>query len=239
MNRQILLGVDTDFSPLTQQAIQVTCELIASSSSSCTLTLLAVIPLGQIVTMHPGLYMGHVETLLPSLWQQQQAEEALRKARLLLHQRGCTHATIEGVVRTGTPGDEIVKAARESYADLIILGSHSDSLFKRLRQLCGGSITQHVQRQASCPVLLVVPARVPLSPDLVAWYSTAIHAYLRDHAQLSVFTPEQVATKFALPNQKTPGKREIEAAARALERLAAHGTLCRHDVKGEVCYTND
>ncbi len=239
MNKRILLGVDAGFSPVTQQAMQVTGELIASSPSPCTLILLTVIPLTQVVTMHPGLYMGGIETLLPSPWQQQQAEETLRKARLLLHQQGCVSATIEGQVRTGAPAEEIVKAARESYASLIVLGSHGDSFFQRLRRLCGGSLTQHVQHQAPCPVLLVIPAQAPATSDLIAWYSKAIQQYLREHDRLSVFTPEQVAQQFAPPDKKTPGDKERAAAARALERLTTHGLLCRHDVKGEVCYIND
>src|SRR6266566_2358731 len=45
MNKLILLGVDVDLSPATQQALYVTSELFAHSSADLCLVLLHVIPI--------------------------------------------------------------------------------------------------------------------------------------------------------------------------------------------------
>jgi len=53
-----------------------------------------------------------------------------------------------------------------------------------------------------------------------------------------VFTACDVAQMFA-PPKRMVGRKEVDAAARALELLAGKGLLCRHTVKGELRYLND
>jgi len=55
-------------------------------------------------------------------------------------------------VQAGGPSTEIVKAAREWPADLIVIGSHGRSGFQRALL---GSVAEQVMRHASCPVLVV------------------------------------------------------------------------------------
>jgi nucleotide-binding universal stress UspA family protein len=52
----------------------------------------------------------------------------------------------------GVPGTEIVKAAREWPADLIVIGSHGRSGMQRALL---GSVAEAVMRHAPCPVLVV------------------------------------------------------------------------------------
>lgn len=66
--------------------------------------------------------------------------------RLSLHE-----PALEFVV-TGNPADEIVKAAREWPADVIIIGSHGRS---GLQRVLLGSVAEAVTRHAHCPVLVV------------------------------------------------------------------------------------
>jgi len=74
---------------------------------------------------------------------------------------------------------------------------------------------------------------------MVAWYKEAITRSLREHpGSLLVFTACDVAQVFA-PTERTIGTKEVEAAARALERLASDGLLCCYKVKGELRYLND
>ncbi len=54
-------------------------------------------------------------------------------------------------VREGDPGQEILQAAREADADVIILGSSRTS---RLRRLLAGSTAAEVERNAPVPVLV-------------------------------------------------------------------------------------
>ena len=66
---------------------------------------------------------------------------------------------LEGVrtdceIREGVPSVEILKAAKASGADLIIMATHG---YTGLHHLLIGSTTERVVRQAECPVLVVRP----------------------------------------------------------------------------------
>jgi nucleotide-binding universal stress UspA family protein len=52
----------------------------------------------------------------------------------------------------GHPVEEIVKAAREAQADLIVMGTHGHTGVSRLLM---GSVAEGVMRKAPCPVLTV------------------------------------------------------------------------------------
>jgi nucleotide-binding universal stress UspA family protein len=241
--KRILLGVEASFSPATQQAMHMISELVAPTNmttSAFHLVLLNVIPVTQVMTIHPGFYTGQLETPMPSNQQQKQAEEIVHKARLLLQQQGLALKDTEGMVRVGVPADEIVKVANEQYVHMIVLGSRGKSLNQHLRHLIFGSTTRQVQRKSPCPVLIVLPPRSMSPRDPVIWYEEAIKRYLYNHPQaLTVFTPQLVVQKFALASRKPPGLREMEAAAKALRQLEERGVLCRREVQGKVCYIND
>ena len=59
-------------------------------------------------------------------------------------------STIE--VRTGSAADEIVKAAIDYGADLIVMGTQGR---RALQHLLNGSVSEGVVRRSCCPVLLV------------------------------------------------------------------------------------
>jgi universal stress protein A len=61
-------------------------------------------------------------------------------------------APVKTVVRTGSPVDEIVDAAKELKADLIILSTHGRT---GLKHVLLGSMAEGVVRHAPCPVLIV------------------------------------------------------------------------------------
>jgi nucleotide-binding universal stress UspA family protein len=56
------------------------------------------------------------------------------------------------LVWTGEPGDQIVAAAEAERVDMIVVGSHGRGTVGRLLL---GSVSEHVVRNASCPVLVV------------------------------------------------------------------------------------
>ena len=60
-------------------------------------------------------------------------------------------APVETVVRQGAPADEILQAAEELHADLIIMGSRG---WGQLKAMLLGSISEHVLHHATCPVLI-------------------------------------------------------------------------------------
>src|SRR5581483_6247600 len=240
MDKRILLGIDADLSLITQFALHEISELVGQSGSSVQLILLNVISVTQVIAMHPGLYVGQVIPVATPSWQRSQAEDVLRKARLLLQQEGIALERTEGIVRIGAPADEIVKAAREFQVRLIVLGSRGNSFKQRLRRLVLGSISRRVLRFAPCPIMIVVPPQPAHSRDLTTWYEDAIRCYLNENPQaLSVFTPQQAAQQFAPPNKKAVGRKEVRAASHALDKLTQEGILCCHDVQGELHYVND
>jgi len=64
---------------------------------------------------------------------------------------------LERAVREGPSTQAILDAAREFQADLIVMGTHGRTGFRRLLL---GSVTEEVLREAPCPVL-TVRAQVP------------------------------------------------------------------------------
>jgi nucleotide-binding universal stress UspA family protein len=59
------------------------------------------------------------------------------------------------LVWTGDPGESIVSAAEAESADLVVVGTHGRGTIGRLLL---GSVSDHVVRNAPCPVLVVRPA---------------------------------------------------------------------------------
>lgn len=82
-----------------------------------------------------------------------------RSGRILEHYRRRIPAgsvAVKTLVRAGRPAEEILRAAREGGADLIILGGGGKG---RLDRLITGSVSREVEQRSPVPVLR---ARVPL-----------------------------------------------------------------------------
>lgn len=68
---------------------------------------------------------------------------------------------VEYRVLEGDAGEQILKASRDTNADVIVMGTHGRSGFTRLLM---GSVAESVMRHAPCPVLTVRgPFRLPLT----------------------------------------------------------------------------
>jgi len=240
MSKRILLGIDTNFSPTTQHAVRAVGEFMEQATSQLHLVLLSVIPVPSMTSPSLGMYVGHLLPMSITPEQRNQAEDALRMARSELQKGGIASGQIEVLIRIGFPADEIVKVAKELHVNFIVVGSHAASLRQKIQRFLAGSTSRSVLRHAPCPVMIVTLPRTAPPGDLVTWYEQAITTYLQEHTNsLTVFTPQEVAQKFVPPRKKAPGRKEIAAAALALEQLASTGLLCRHDVKGELRYVND
>ena len=81
------------------------------------------------------------------IWKRTQTHLEAMERRQLGSERRC-----DSLVRSGVAFDEIVKAAKELKADLIILATHGCAELKRA--FCG-STAERVVRHAPCPVLAV------------------------------------------------------------------------------------
>ena len=78
-----------------------------------------------------------------------------RKASALLDDAlsriGDIGARVERRLLMGDPTQRLLEEAR--HAQLVVVGSHGHSLLGKMRKL--GSVSAHVARQASCPVVIV------------------------------------------------------------------------------------
>jgi nucleotide-binding universal stress UspA family protein len=86
-----------------------------------------------------------------------EAEQRVEAERLgeLAKQVGARGVVCESAVRFGLPADEILSAAAEHGADLLVMGSHGHGA---LYHLFTGSVVTGVLKRSTCPVL-VVPLR--------------------------------------------------------------------------------
>ena len=92
-----------------------------------------------------------VSLYYPGLTDELRADVGKRLESLVIEARAQGY-DIDAVTAVGSPYEEIVRLASERRADLIVLGVHGRGPIDRL---IFGSTTNHVVRQASCPVLTV------------------------------------------------------------------------------------
>ncbi len=241
MNKCIVLGIDAPLSPATRQAIRTIKEFVGPMTPQLRLILLHVIPLSYVNSSTIGLYTSQFQQMAMTSEQRQIAEKTLGAVRGSIQSQGFDALHIDICIRVGSPAEEIVKLARETRADMVIIGSRGNALVERTRRFFLGSKSRRVLECASCPVMIVTAVPEYRPDDLVAWYEEEITRYLRANpGDLAVFNPEEVAQLFAPPGgKKVPGRKERAAAVMALEHLAGEGVLCRHEVEGELRYVND
>jgi nucleotide-binding universal stress UspA family protein len=88
-----------------------------------------------------------------------QVRENREQAAQALVERGrAAGVTVSFLVWTGDPGDMIVSAAEAERVDIVLVGSHGRGAVGRLFL---GSVSEHVVRNAPCPVLVCRPRETP------------------------------------------------------------------------------
>ncbi len=234
----LLLCVDMDLSPATQAMLQVARSLLQELAPQAQARLLTVIPVPFDASSSPGRFRGQTPSLAATSVQRRQARCTLQRAWAMLVQGGIAPGRLETQAREGVPVEELVKVAAEQQVACSGLGYRGAALGQRLRRLLLGSTTAQVLRRAPCPVLLVPAPSAPT--DLVAWYEEMSTRELSEHAcGLSIFTPEEVASRFSPPHRDRLRRREVTAAKKALPHLADQGVLICQQVKGTWQCFND
>ncbi len=240
MNKRILLGIDAPISPATQHALRSMSEFVEQAAPLLKIILLHVIPIPYFSAPTLGMSSGHMQPAFFTTQQRYLAKEALQDASNELLKQGIHASQIETMIYTGVPADQITKAAVELQVDVSVVGSRGSSSKHQIRRLFTGSTSRSILQLASCPVMIVNYPQTKRPGDLVNWYEKSIRQYLQEHTDdLTVFSPQEVAQMFVPPGKKAAGRKERAAAILALEHLAHRGTLCRHDIKGEMKYVND
>ena len=143
MNPPSHILVPTDFSVQAEQALDYACTL--ASKLGATVHVLSVI--GVPAFGGPELGMAMTESLL-----QQMREESRRGLEKLAEARRTSGVIGHLLLRTGDARDIIPRAAVEIGADLIVMGTHGRRGFSRVLL---GSVTEHVVRTSTVPVLTV------------------------------------------------------------------------------------
>jgi nucleotide-binding universal stress UspA family protein len=142
--RKIL--VPTDFSPRAQEALDQ--AVLLGLPGATDLVALHVI---EPVVMPLG---GLGEPMMPpfdaKFWMEQ-SESRLREFVLAAAGRGFAVKTL---LRWGRPFEEIVGAAKDEAADLVVIGSGGHG---RMTYALLGSTVERVARLAPCPVLIMRP----------------------------------------------------------------------------------
>ncbi len=92
--------------------------------------------------------MKQMELRLEQTFEQQVLDHLQRE----IAQLGPTKVRVKPELRVGTPWREIVQAADELGATLIVMGSHGK---RSLEELLLGSTVERVTRHANCPVTVV------------------------------------------------------------------------------------
>jgi nucleotide-binding universal stress UspA family protein len=87
-------------------------------------------------------------------WIEQNKNEASQKLKSLVEEIQPGGVKVSTIFKEGVPFFEILKAAGEISADLIVLGTHGRT---GLPHVLLGSVAERVVRKSSCPVLTVRP----------------------------------------------------------------------------------
>jgi nucleotide-binding universal stress UspA family protein len=131
--------VPVDGSPYSLKAVETAAELARSKPyASLVITAVAM----EIPELEEGVYIAEK--------MRAQAQAALARAKEVAQSDGLS---IESVLLTGvSPADEIVQAAKDQKADLIVLGSRG--LAGKTKSFLGSTASQ-VVTYAPCSVLVV------------------------------------------------------------------------------------
>jgi nucleotide-binding universal stress UspA family protein len=111
---------------------------------------------GQITLLHvvpePSAFDYNIGGFSREEWNQGKQEAEQRLADVLAHAK-LTLLEVDAKLRTGLDlHDEILRAARQISADLLVLSTHGYSGWKHL---LFGSDAENILQHASCPILVI------------------------------------------------------------------------------------
>ncbi len=137
--RKVLIAVDDE--PIAAHAADVGVELARSLGAEVALIHV------NAITLTYGAETGISPNELAA-----QAEQESKRLVAGFRERLSPQPSALQFLLKGTPADEIVKAAKEWLADVIVIGSHGRGGVQRALL---GSVAEGVMRHAHCPVLVI------------------------------------------------------------------------------------
>lgn len=141
----------TDFSASAENAFLVASSLARDQGARLEVLYVEVpIPYGEMgIPITPEELGGNLkEKLWESFRALTKSDPQMRNLRVNTH------------LAEGDPATEIIRAAKETDCDLIVMGTHGRTGLARILM---GSVAEHVVRKAHCPVLTVKALARPAS----------------------------------------------------------------------------
>ncbi len=138
----------TDLSPTSEAATTAALDLAATLGAR--LLAVSVIDPGSL-RLPGGRFRQRVD---------QVRSEREHVAQSLVARGRSIGVAVDFLVWEGDPGEAIIEAARAENADMIVVGSHGRGAVGRFLI---GSVSDHVVRNAPCPVLVVRSGGPPLN----------------------------------------------------------------------------
>lgn len=140
--------VPTDFSEVANRAIAFAVKL--AEANRARLMLLTVI--GDLPLTNEEMMMLRVSVNSVKEYNKQHIDAATAKLKKLIRPAVAKKLRVQFIVRDGKPYAEIIRAAKDTKADLIVMSSQGHG---RLAELLLGSTTDRVVQNAPCSVLVV------------------------------------------------------------------------------------
>lgn len=138
----------TDFSEASLEAL----KYAISFARNCQAKLILMHVVNEKVVSE-GLSLARVSA--PEALGEEMAAEANRQLKMIIPAEERHGLDTETVILNGTPFLEIIRYAKDSAIDMIVIGAQGRS---GMEQIIFGSTAEKVVRKAHCPVLSVKPA---------------------------------------------------------------------------------
>ena len=135
----------SDFSPASRPAFRRALELARANRATLT-----IVHVYSVVV--PMMGEGYATAQVYDRWIADTRADAQRRLDRLLAQARKAGVRAKGLLLEGVPHDRIVRAARATRADLLVLGTHGRT---GLGRAFLGSVAARVLTLARCPVLTI------------------------------------------------------------------------------------
>jgi nucleotide-binding universal stress UspA family protein len=142
--RNILVPVD--FSDNSSEAMKYAGTLARQFQASVTL----------LHVVEPAPFISDLRNVPNTLSDEEVEARAYHELELLIEEQAEASIEMKKVVRRGKAYDEIVKAAKQLKADLIVISTHG---YTGLKHTLLGSTAERVVRHTACPVLVLPSAK--------------------------------------------------------------------------------
>jgi len=140
MFKNILIPIDLQETELAEKAIKIAIEEAHKHKAEIS-----------VLTVIPGFGMPLVATFFPDDAMQDAVKEVAKQLKKYVAKTFPDDITTHAIIADGNPPEQVLKQAKKTRADLIIIPSHNQSV----SQVLLGSCAAKVVEQAKCSVMVI------------------------------------------------------------------------------------